>query len=179
MKKAAYLLLLILPLIIIGIINTYSGVIARFITIAVQSIAFDKTEISGTPGGEERLNVAFTPARANNKNLTFYSSDDEVCTVDDGGKVKFINYGFAEITAVSEDGKYEATCDILLADENDDPAVVKTVLFRYKDNIHGDYVFGDGNAVEVGYKVFPKTAVSARDFSIEDGENQIIGANNL
>ncbi len=179
MKKAAYLLLLILPLIILGIINTYSSVIARFIPIAVQSIAFDVTELSGEPGGNAQLSVSFTPARASNKGLTYYSSDEEVCTVDRDGRVSYLNYGFAEITAVSEDGRYEATCDVLLADKDDDPTVVKTVLFRYKDNIHGDYLFGNGNSISVSYKFFPKTAVSPLEFSVEGGEVRAVNGNTL
>lgn len=176
MKKYLYVVLLLLPVIVFGIVNMSSSVLARFIPVAVQSIEFEREDVEGTIGGHTELNVLFTPSKASNKNLKFFSSDEEVATVDNKGKVTFLQYGYVEITAISEDGKKEANCDISIKDPNDDPSEVKAIVLQYKGNIHGDYLFGDKNSVTMTYKVYPKdTAVDDIEF-VSDGA--LIGKEN-
>ncbi|MCQ2409587.1 MAG: Ig-like domain-containing protein [Clostridia bacterium] len=176
MKKYLYVVLLLLPVIIFGIVNMSSSVLARFIPVAVQSIEFEKQDVEGTVGGQEKLNVLFTPSRASNKNLRFVSSDNEVASVDSNGRVSFLQYGYAEITAISEDGNNEATCDISIRDPNDDPSEVKAIVLQYKENVHGEYLFGNKNSVGMSYKVYPKdTAVDDIEFV---SENATITKNN-
>lgn len=178
MKKIFYLILLVFPIIILGIVNMSSAVIARTIPIPVErvEIALEQKEITGTVGGSVRLNVTVYPSGAKNKLLHFSSSDTDVATVDQDGTVHFEQYGYAVITVRSDDGNYTDECDVMLADPGDNPADVKAVVASYREDLHSSYRFGAGNAVAVTYKVFPKTAVNPVSFACDGGTVSDIGS---
>lgn len=57
-----------------------------------------------------QLNAILTPANATNAKVTWFSESPDVATVSDTGLVTACGSGEAVITAVSEDGEFEATC---------------------------------------------------------------------
>lgn len=78
---------------------------------SLKSISLNKTELKLEMGKEETLTVNFNPINAENKKVTWSSSNDEIVTVDNG-KIKAIKPGNAEIKVVSEEGKKEAICKV-------------------------------------------------------------------
>lgn len=74
-------------------------------------IDLDKKELSIVSGKKEKLNVIINPSYAENKNIIWISSNEEVATVDNG-EVNAISPGTTEIKAISEDGKKEAICKV-------------------------------------------------------------------
>lgn len=74
-------------------------------------IDLDKKELSIVSGKKEKLNVIINPSYAENKNITWISSNEEVATVDNG-EVNAISPGTTEIKAISEDGEKEAICKV-------------------------------------------------------------------
>ena len=75
-------------------------------------VSISKTSINLQIGGSETLTVTVTPADANNKNVTWSTSDATVAAVDKNGKVTGIKAGNATITATTEDGGKTATCAV-------------------------------------------------------------------
>lgn len=77
----------------------------------VSSVSLDKKELNLVAGDEETLKATINPDYAENKNVTWESSDEEIATVENG-VVKAISPGTAEIKVISEDGEKEAVCKI-------------------------------------------------------------------
>ena len=75
-------------------------------------VSISKTSINLQVGGSETLTATVTPADANNKNVTWSTSDATVAAVDKNGKVTGIKAGNATITATTEDGSKTATCAV-------------------------------------------------------------------
>ena len=59
-----------------------------------------------------QLTAEVTPSYADNKRVTWQSSDEKVATVDENGKVTAVGNGTATITATSVSGSYTATVSI-------------------------------------------------------------------
>ena len=81
--------------------------------IAVTGISLDTLEASLFEGGTQQLTAAIEPSDAENKTVTWSSSDTSIATVSDSGLVTAAGgVGSATITATTEDGSFTADCDI-------------------------------------------------------------------
>lgn len=75
------------------------------------TLSQDKADL--TKAGETlQLTATVKPSYADNKTITWTSSDEKVATVDKDGKVTAVANGTATITATSADGKHSATATI-------------------------------------------------------------------
>ena len=74
-------------------------------------ITLSKTTASVTAGSSVTLTATVLPSNANNKTVTWSSSDAAVATVSSGGVVKGVKAGTAKITAKTANGK-TATCTV-------------------------------------------------------------------
>ena len=79
--------------------------------IQVESISLDKTELEITEGDKETLVATVLPENADNKNVIWSSSNEEIATVEDG-VVTAIKEGETTITAKTEDGGKTAECKV-------------------------------------------------------------------
>ncbi len=68
-------------------------------------------------GEDVVLIPVIAPSGATNENVTWTSSDDAIATVSDSGVVRGIAEGTATITVKTEEGNFEATCEISVAAE--------------------------------------------------------------
>ena len=75
-------------------------VIVKEKIIEVESITLSETKITALEGEYFILTATVLPENATDKSLTWYSSNEDVATVEDG-EVRFHNWGDAEITAES------------------------------------------------------------------------------
>lgn len=80
------------------------------VTVALQSVSLDKTQLSLMLGEKQTLHATFSPTNATNKNVTWTSSDPNVASVDPNGEVEALKLGTATITVVTEDGEKNASC---------------------------------------------------------------------
>lgn len=80
--------------------------------VAVQSVSLNKTSTSINVGSNETLVATVTPSNANDKSVTWSSSNSSVATVDSTGKVTGIAQGTATITVKTTDGEKTATCSV-------------------------------------------------------------------
>ena len=76
-----------------------------------------------------QLTAEVTPSYADNKRVTWQSSDEKVATVDENGKVTAVGNGTAEITVTTEDGKITASIMITVK-VPDEPTINKSTGFR-------------------------------------------------
>ena len=90
---------------------TYNGEATVKAPILVKSIEVNKATLTLQVGGEETLTATITPDNADDKTLTWVSSDTEVATVDENGKVTAVAEGEATIT-VKGSNKKSATCKV-------------------------------------------------------------------
>lgn len=80
--------------------------------IKVESISMN-SEMSITVGDGRTLYPSISPSNADNKELTYSSSNKDVATVNDYGYVEAISVGTAVITATAKDGSgVSATCTV-------------------------------------------------------------------
>ena len=86
--------------------------------VSVTSVKLNKTDIQMTEDDSLELIATITPSNADNKNVTWSSSDNNVAKVDANGKVTAVAYGKATITVTTADGKKTATC-IVTVDPKD------------------------------------------------------------
>ena len=80
--------------------------------IPVNKVTLNKTTQTLEIGSEVTLVATVSPSNATNKKLTWSSSNSEVATVDQNGKVKAVKAGTSSITVTTEDGGKKATCAV-------------------------------------------------------------------
>ena len=83
----------------------------EYLEASVDGVSLDKTEVTLTVGESDTLTATVTPDNAGNKNVTWETSDASVATVADG-VITACAEGITTITATTEDGGYQATCNV-------------------------------------------------------------------
>ena len=91
--------------------------------VAVTGIHFEETEIELTEGESRQLVAIIEPEDATNKNITWHPQNPARAYVDAEGNVTALKEGKAIITAVSEDGSYEAECVVTVNAKPAEPIV--------------------------------------------------------
>ncbi len=79
-------------------------------TVAVTGVTLNKSELTLTEGGSEKLTATVTPADATDKTVTWESDKTSVATVGKDGTVTAVAAGTATITATA--GGKSATCEV-------------------------------------------------------------------
>jgi len=101
---------------VISVTTVEGGFKARYtITVKVVVTGVELEPLSKTvfeAGEEVELVANVLPEDATNKKVTWESSDPEVATVDDNGKVTAKSVGSVIITVTTEDGEFEDACEI-------------------------------------------------------------------
>jgi uncharacterized protein YjdB len=79
--------------------------------VAVSGISLRET-LNVNAGHEHNLYASVTPDNASNRGITWSSSNEEVATVNETGRVSGISAGTATITATTVEGGFTATCEV-------------------------------------------------------------------
>lgn len=87
--------------------------------VALESISLPETATVKL-GETLQLNPVFNPSGATNKKVTWSSSDENVATIDNAGKVTPKKEGQTIIKIVSEDGNKTATCTVTVTKNTSD-----------------------------------------------------------
>lgn len=80
--------------------------------IGVEAVELNKSSVTMKKGDSKRLKATIEPSDATIKDVTWYSSDKNVATVSDDGKIKAVKKGTAIITCKTKQGGYKATCTV-------------------------------------------------------------------
>ncbi|ERK30610.1 Ig-like domain-containing protein [Clostridium intestinale] len=98
-------------------------------TVAVNEISLNKTSLSLNVGQNEDLIATVKPDNAENKKVTWISSDESVATVDENGKVTATKAGNTTITAKTTDGSnLTATCTVTVVQPSNDRAILAITM---------------------------------------------------
>ena len=106
--------------------QTFYGEVKTFTTVQwVTSISLGKTSLSLMIGEEETILVtSVLPGNANNKSVTWSSSDSAIASVDNSGKVTARASGTATIRATANDGSgVFASCSVVVFAEKVDMGI--------------------------------------------------------
>lgn len=78
----------------------------------VEKADISKRSLTLAVGGEYTLEATVSPRKASVKTVKWYSSDENIATVDSNGRITAIAEGSANVFAVSDDGHHKATCTV-------------------------------------------------------------------
>lgn len=80
--------------------------------VAVTGVELNKATLTIKVGETAALNATVLPTDADNKSITWNTSDITIAAIDKSGTVIGVKIGSATITATSEDGNKQATCAV-------------------------------------------------------------------
>lgn len=103
----------------------------------VESVSLNKTTDSLIVGGTDNLIATVAPAEATNKNVIWSSSDNNIATVDNTGKVIAVSEGSATIKVVTEDGNMTASCVVVVDQSN---VIKENTAISQDTTITGDLI---------------------------------------
>lgn len=83
--------------------------------VSATGVSLNKETLSLDTGKSETLIATVSPDNATNKTVIWESSDANVATVDNNGKVTAVKKGTATITVTAEDGDFTDTCVVSVA----------------------------------------------------------------
>lgn len=83
--------------------------------VRVSGVRISKTALSLNAGDTQQLSATILPSNADNKNVTWSSSNNAIVQVASSGEVTAIGTGSATITVTTVDGNYSAICTVIVA----------------------------------------------------------------
>jgi uncharacterized protein YjdB len=87
--------------------------------IEVTGVALDQSALTLKLGATSMLKATVAPGNATNRNVAWTTSDNQVATVDQDGKVTGVAVGTATITATTMDGGFTATATVSVENSGD------------------------------------------------------------
>ena len=89
-------------------------------SVSVTEVNLNKSSMELTVGEAEKLIATVIPTEASNKIVKWTSSNSDIASVDQTGKVTAISEGTAVITVTSSDGGKSASCNVTVKAKNTD-----------------------------------------------------------
>ncbi|ERK31326.1 Ig-like domain-containing protein [Clostridium intestinale] len=106
-----------------------AGYLIEGSAVIASELSLNKTSLSLNIGQTEVLIATVKPDNAENKEVTWSSSDETIATVDENGKVTAIKPGNVTITAKTTDGSnLTATCDVTVIQPSNDRAILAITM---------------------------------------------------
>lgn len=126
-----------------GGISASATITVEAATVPVSGVTLDKTEVSlSTVGATQKLNATVNPTNATDKTVTWTSSNTELVTVDNSGKIEVVKLPATDtvVTITATAGGISATCTVTVTAAQVDPplpgATDKITLSNYS-NVSG------------------------------------------
>ncbi|MDC7126205.1 MAG: Ig-like domain-containing protein [Spirochaetales bacterium] len=79
---------------------------------AVTGVSLDNSTLSIAPGATYQLNATVSPDDAADSSVSWVSSNTSIATVSDSGLVTAVTEGIVNITAITTDGGFSASCKV-------------------------------------------------------------------
>lgn len=145
-------------------VGDFSATCTVSVIVPVSSITLNKTELTLLVGDNAQLEATVNPEDATDKTVTWYSSDTDIATVDDG-KITAVNFGIAYISV--QTGNLVETCTV-------------TVLTDSHEGVTADFITGvfsfDEHFIQSGSLTFSVTnfsneTISVKTVQLYDGES--------
>lgn len=138
--------------------------------VLIENIRLNYPEVTMLPGDELQLEAEISPADATNQHLNWYSSNEDVVSVDETGRIAALAPGAAEVIAVTTDGSgLHASCFVKVDEINGIDMAESSVLKVTVDG-HDLIVESDSDIVVInmsGFAVYEGPAARIR--SLQSG----------
>jgi uncharacterized protein YjdB len=122
-----------------------SRLIVKVTPIKVSGITLNKPALNLVVNGQETITINILPLTADNKNVTWKSSNPAVASVDNAGKILALSIGSAVITATSADGGgVTANCSVEVS------TIDKFIKIAAKPNVLVSSSTGNSSKLSVG-----------------------------
>lgn len=108
-----------------GAKTDYCNITVTPTTVRVESVEISQRELSISVGEEFLLSAEIFPSDATNQDLSWFSNNMYVATVNDDGKVVAIKEGRATITVTTQDGGKTDVCTVIVTKiKDEEPEVI-------------------------------------------------------
>ena len=142
-------------------------------TIAVEDVTLNLNTLTLNVGYSQKLIATVVPSNATNQNVSWSSDNAAVAIVSSNGIVTAKAVGTATITVTTEDGDFEASCEVtVIEDETPDDPVPSTSLTLHEPGIYeeieakGGYETSLTNFGNREYEVYYMTRDAGSNFCI-------------
>ncbi|NLT18287.1 MAG: ABC transporter substrate-binding protein [Clostridiales bacterium] len=115
-----------------GSFTAACDVIVTAVPVAATGLALNKATLEISTDGKYLLRPVFTPRETTNQDIASWTSSNTAVATVTNGLVVAVTAGTTTITAVSEDGDFEATCEVTVAARADGVLVVGYSPFSSK-----------------------------------------------
>lgn len=175
MKKLLIFLMIAIPLVIIIVVNLTVNVVSGFVSIPVDSISLNQSQIEAKIDERVSLQAEILPKNASNQEVLWASTNEEVARVDSNGNVSFIGFGSGYITVTTSDGNKRASCYFYITDTKAHE-IYLTSDFKEGEN----YFVGINQTLQLKSIVYPAEALN-KDviYTSEDETIATVDANGL
>ncbi len=95
---------------------TYTDTCLFWVRVPVEGIKVDTKELTLAKGQTEVLTATFSPAEATITTLYWFTSDENIATVDENGTVKAVAAGETTVYCVTLDGNYKSVCTVTVTE---------------------------------------------------------------
>lgn len=131
--------------------------------VKVTGISLDRTFITLDKGNSTQLMAGVLPVNANNNKINWTSSNSNIVTVDENGKLTAVGFGDVVITATTEEGGYSKKCMVTV------PEVIAVTGIELSSN---ELTIEKGITSKLEVKILPENATN-KNFSYEIGDSKI------
>jgi len=140
--------------------------------VEVTGVSLNKGSLSLYVDGTDTLTATVNPSNATNKDVTWSSSDNNVATVDQNGKVIAKGVGTVTITVTTKDGNKTATCEVTVSEKPANYVVtlspivqeVTGAVLQYSVAVTKDgNAFSDYKVIKYGDVIVKTTTMSSVD----------------
>ncbi|MDO5559704.1 MAG: Ig-like domain-containing protein [Oscillospiraceae bacterium] len=119
---------------------TYEDQVTTVTTVTTEAVregtfALNQTYLSLNEGSSSALQLKSVPTGCSTSGLKWSSSDTSKVTVDSNGKITAAAAGSATITVTSADGKYSASCAVVVHEDYSKKSVSRSITYNQNDYI--------------------------------------------
>lgn len=79
---------------------------------SVESSRMNRRKLTLTVGEAEKRKVKISPSNATVKTVKWYTTDENIVTVDSDGNIKAVAKGTATVYTLTDDGYYKSSCEV-------------------------------------------------------------------
>ena len=125
------------------------------------TVSTDKVTLT-KKGDTAQITATVQPSYADNKNVTWKSSDESVATVDKNGKVTAVGNGTATITVSTVNGNYTATVTVTVKIQDDVKPDPKPEIDKITVSSDNKTLTKIGDSTQINVKIEPENAESQK-----------------
>lgn len=128
--------------------------------IRVSGVQISKTTLSLKVGDTQQLTATVSPSNADNKRVTWSSSNSSVAQVSSTGKITAKGAGSATITVTTVDGNYTATCAVTVTVPSSPEPVSDVLIISNTQTISNQTIDTDVYITSTGVATFNNVTVN-------------------